>query len=221
VAADHSRYVPRVQPFTDSIGYGVGAATLAAWREGAYNSSIAVGKTLRFVGSQSFAGNSGGLAADPDCECIPGATIFGVLNPVTFRMATYSPDIVVAAAGTNDIDPAVGNHSAATALSDLSTWLDLIWSFRPYPWFQIVLANILRRKDAADSTAQTFNAGIAAVVAGKSYRTHITTFDQYNALLDADYNDAVHPNDAGYTKLAAIYGPAIRSALGVAQATML
>src|SRR6478672_11361635 len=83
-AADHSRYVPRVQPFADSIGYGVGAATLASWREGLYFSALSSVHTVRFVGSQSFAGGSGGLAVNPDCECIPGATIFGVLNPVTF-----------------------------------------------------------------------------------------------------------------------------------------
>lgn len=220
MAIDHTRYTIRVQPFADSIGYGVGAATLAAWREGVYNTFSAASRPIRFVGSQSFAGNSSGLAADPDCECISGASIDTTLSPVSTRIQTYSPDVVVMAGGTNDIG--AEGHSSSTVLTTISSWLDTVWGYRPYPWFQIVLVDVLRRKDAFDSTVQTVNAGIDAVVAGKSYASHVTRCLTYSVLSDGDYAaaDNVHPSDTGYTKLVPVYYSAIQIAVNRAQGTM-
>jgi hypothetical protein len=56
---------------------------------------------------------------------------------------------------------------------------------------------------------RTFNAAIPAIVAGKGPRAHLV--NMHSALTTADLADGVHPNAAGYDKMAAVWHAALQS----------
>lgn len=203
-------YVCRVHPLGDSITDGVGSTTQGAWRESCYN-ALASTPYIRFVGTQTD--NPGGLTANPDHEGIPGATVKspGIIDRL-LHIASFAPDIVILQGMINDI---LAGDSASTVLATLSTQLDTAWGYRQSPWMQIIQLYGLRTKESHDPTVQLVNAGIAAMVATKSYSANVIIGDGwYNALADSDYasGDNIHPGDPGYIKLGAVAAGLIKTA---------
>jgi len=206
-------FVARVHPIGDSIVYGVGATLLGGWRQGAYGAFVSAPPLIRFIGTQT--GNPGGLTIDPNHEGIPGATIFQTMiaDDILSRIAAFGPDIVILQAGTNDIG--ISGHTSGRVLADMSSELDIAYGYLTLPWSQIIVSYILRRKDSFNPTVQAVNAGIPAMVAGKSYASRVVIADGvYGALDDGDYApaDDVHPADSGYAKLADVYAAVIATA---------
>jgi lysophospholipase L1-like esterase len=64
---------------------------------------------------------------------------------------------------------------------------------------------------------QAANALLPAVVAGKSYSSHITLLDMYDAITDptigGGYDDAVHPSSSGYVDMAGRLWTGLETAL--------
>lgn len=215
-------YVPLVQPFGDSNVRGDGCETKAGFRERLY--TVANGG-LRFVGSQSFAGAGGGLAVNPQHEGHAfyyirdgGTPAHGsLINFIdTGGLTQYGPDLAILEGGTNDI--ALGGDSAATVLANFSTYIDRAYAYRTKSWMRIVVLNIFKRLDAFDATVQTVNAGLAAVVAGKSFASVITLIDVYDAAGVGGMADDVHYNDVGATNIAnAIWAGGFQTALTAAR----
>lgn len=217
-------YVPLVQPFGDSNVRGDGCETKAGFRERLYG--VANGG-FRFVGSQSYGGSPppGGLSANPQHEGHAfyyirdgGSPAHGsLINFInTGGVTQYGPDLVLLEGGTNDI--ALGGDSAAAVLANFSTYIDQAYAYRTKSWMRIVVLNIFKRFDAFDATVQTVNAGLAAVVAGKSFASAVTLIDVYDAAGVGGMADAVHYNDVGATNIAnAIWAGGFQTALAAAR----
>ncbi len=210
-----------VWPIGDSITYGVWAETLAGYREPLYNLAHPT-TNLYLVGSQSFAGNAGGLAVDPWCDgypgyCIRSGSAGGSLQDTMSGLAAkqvQGPIAAIVLAGTNDINQ---GDVTATVLASMSTFLDLIWSFRSGPKFQILLCQILKRLDGFDAEVQSVNAGIPSLVSGKSYTGNVIQVPMYAAVqrpvIGQGYHDAVHPDNEGYTDMANLLWPYVQQAI--------
>lgn len=196
-----------VWPVGDSIVEGDNAQTLPGWRYGVWNSAIG---GIRFTGARSYAGVGNYLTANPQHEGHPfyyvrqSAGAANLIDVTTTSAGLYKPQIVILAGGTNDI--ALNGDSAATVATSISSWLDAAWAIRTAADQKLVLCTILKRLDGNDSTVQAANALLPAVVSGKSYAANITLIDMYAAIrrpvVGQGYNDAVHPNDEGYTDMA-------------------
>ena len=221
---------PRVIPIGDSITYGVAAQTLAGWREPIYFLGQAAVGAVRFVGTQTFAGNGDGLAANPQHEGRPGWVVSDVdtgsfnslMQAPTAAITSQQPHIAILAGGTNDIATALLNATAAATAAKISEWLDAVWALRTYPRFQIVLCTVLKRLDADDAKVVALNALLPGIVAGKAYAASVTLATMYDAIQDptigtGGYNDAVHPNDEGFTDMATHLWPYLQTAIVAAR----
>lgn len=221
-------YVTMVVPIGDSITFGVNAETDAGWRERLYNLAAASSdRKIYFTGTQSFAGNGNGLAADPFNEgrpawCIGNPNGCNSLLTVVGNAAHRGATVAILAAGTNDLAAVLGNQTAAAALASMSTWLDSVWAVRTTPRYQIVLFAILKRLDADNPKVIEFNAGLSDLVASKSYWQNITLCSgMYDAITRpavgtgvGGYADVVHPNNEGYRDMATTAWPCLRTAIG-------
>jgi lysophospholipase L1-like esterase len=207
--ATFNNLIPRVMPIGDSITFGVGGTDQASYRTGVFNAMQTAGTPLYFVGSLSQGGTT--LLNDPYNEghsgyCVDAAaqSFFGSLTLVAVpHIPTYNPDLVILQGGTNDIGEFLSD--APTVLAALSAQLDAVWALRTSSHFQIVQFTILNRFDNSgyNTTVQTVNAGIPAMVAGKSYKSSITVVDIYSSVSSANIPGGLHPNDAGYTQYGA------------------
>jgi len=202
---DEPTCVPQVQPFGDSIDYGVGSSAQASWREPEYALAQAAGTPLYFIGFGSFAGDLNTFAVDPYNEGWPGIDALN-LNNVLARMETFNPHIVIYAAGTNDLASNVGNQSPEVVAQRISDGLDIAWGYRINDDLEIVLCTVLKRLDDDDTKVVALNAMLAAKVASKSFAAHVTLIDMYKAVqrpvVGQGMFDKVHPNDEGYTDMA-------------------
>lgn len=211
-----SNYISTIQPYGDSIMQGTGATALAGMREPLYNLAAAAGvpRRIRFVGSQTT--TPGGLTVNPNHEGHSGWVVKSpagsgggsLTDLVGTGFFPYDPDIVLLAGGTNDIDPAVNNDSAATLATSWGTYLDKANAYLSRSWQQIVALNLLKRLDATDSKAQAFNALVGGVISGKPYASRVWLVDVYAAIpspqVGVNMADNVHPNDTGYTAVASV-----------------
>lgn len=213
-------YVPRIYTLGDSTTAGVGASTVPGWR-GIFFDGVAAGRPFFLIGTQQYPGGTpaaqkylGGDPFDPWTDGIPGITAELLLSNYAPNMLAPgpggqgTPDIVIWLAGRNSLDPSIGNESPATLLTTTSNALDYIWSNHDNekPWFQIVLCEVFRSLDNVDSAIKTYNAGLPAIVASKSYSAHITLIHTYDSTCDNSscYESTpvvslVHFNDQGYT----------------------
>ncbi len=202
----------KIMPFGDSIteGYPV----YGGYRMELFRLARNDDHEITFVGSakngpttvdnvpfpQNHEGHGGYTIEDE-----PGRNTKGIAPLVNSSMTNYTPDIVTLMIGTNDLN---GNIDVADAPNRLGALLDSIYAKDPD--VLIVLAQIVpTRTDGTNQTVRTYNAAIPALV---SQRTgagrHLILVDMYAAFTrDADYKNALlgdnlHPNTAGYTRMA-------------------
>jgi len=184
-------------------------------REAAQQPLAADGKGIRFVGSQ-FAGpaTAGGRTFNYANEGRPGYTIAntpvpqnGITELVPSPALSEVPDIVLLHIGVNDVNYIAG---LSTMLNRLDTLLGLLAQSLPTSW--IVVAQNTTYNFPSPEFA-TYIAGIPGIVAarvalGQRFRTC-----NMQTLLLTDLSDGVHPNDSGYSKMAAIWYAAIKDLL--------
>lgn len=221
---------PSVFLLGDSIVYGVGG-TDAGYRPAMYALGQAGGTGKKFFWQGTQTGNPGTLAGiDPYHEGHPGFVIQKAADqpqPPAWGSVTDSavaaqpaswPQVVVIAAGTNDLASDVLNDTPAGAITSMSILLDQVWAARQFEWgLQIVVCQVLKRLDSDDTKVQAFNALLPALIAGKSYASSITLSLMYDAITRAvvgqGYNDVVHPSDEGYGDMATRMWVALQVAL--------
>jgi lysophospholipase L1-like esterase len=175
---------------------------------------------FQFVGS-SF-GNHGNLAGDQwHHEGHPGWVISagtsgrsGLQEQVGEWLGAggSQPDIILLMIGTNDVDISYDLGNAESRLSTLiSTILDRKYGLRPQA--KMIVAQIVPIQDAVeDARVVTYNQSVAKVVAAHAkLGESITLVDMHPALMAPDYHDKLHPNDAGYTKMANVWLAGIQS----------
>ncbi|MGW3962601.1 cellulose binding domain-containing protein [Amycolatopsis sp. NPDC005003] len=200
-AAEAAAAVP-VMPLGDSITQG---GSIGGYRLDLGAKLRADGRSIDFVGSLSD-----GPASMPDRnhEGHPGWTIAQIDQNVTGWLNTYRPRTILLHIGTNDMygsDPG-GAPRRLSALVDRITNL--------VPGTDVFVATIIPIS-FADQTVRTFNAAIAPDMRAKAAagkRVHLV--DMYPSVAVADLPDGIHPNAAGYSKMATTWYNALKAVPG-------
>jgi lysophospholipase L1-like esterase len=196
----------RVMPLGDSITDGVGFPGGGGYRVGLWQRLAQNGYTTDFVGS-GF--NGPGNLGDHDHEGHSGWRIDQIDASIVGWVRTYQPRTVLLHIGTNDItqDRDLGNAPAR-----LASVVDKITSASPQT--DVFVATLIP-VSFADAKVRAYNAAIPGIVSSRAAagkRVHLV--DMYRALTTADLADGVHPNAAGYDKMAATWFAALRSVPG-------
>lgn len=219
----------KIMPLGDSITLGTvsagdpGAGKFVGWRQVVQNKLDTTGYFYDFVGQCKDGLSASPPIADPDHDGHGGWTAgeiaFGQAAPsstlcpsvvanegIRGWLARNPADIVILHAGTNGFTTSTSD--IANILNEIDAW-EVSAGGNPVT---VVLAKIIDHKDlSADVT--TFNANLAALVASRT-SDNIILVDQQSALWGADgkpdltlYNtvDVLHPNPAGYAKMADVW----------------
>jgi len=211
----------KVMPLGDSItdGYNVpGGYRIKLWSD-----LQGIGKHVDFVGSQS---NGPTSLPDKNHEGHPGQQSTDLIANIDTYMDSYKPRIVLVHICTNDIYFLSSNGSpnvADTAISRLSTLIDMIWAKLPTAG-KIYVAQITPRTDNSTWNDRTkeFNSKVPALVAQKvAAGKDVYVVNMYgdpvtnpNGVMTTNLADGLHPTQAGYDKMGDIWFNAIRNDLG-------
>ncbi len=198
----------KIMPFGDSITEGCCIFT-GGYRVDLFRQARADGHEITFVGSVSNGpAMVDGVPFPQDHEGHGGYTIQGGNGIAQFVMPSlnaYEPDIITLMIGTNDIN---GNMDLPNAPRRLGELLDSIFDIDPD--VLVVLAQIVpTQSDGTNQRVQEYNSAMPALVEERvAMGRNIILLDMYEAFTrDASYKntllgDNLHPNDAGYVRMA-------------------
>jgi lysophospholipase L1-like esterase len=197
----------KIMPLGDSITYGVGSTNYNSYRKPLYLSLTAAGYNFDFVGGQTA-----GDFADPNHEghngwhadgCpLPYPPFGDILDHVYEWLIANPADIILLHIGTNDIT--YGGQDA-NEVNDILNEIDR-YEADSNEAVTVILALIINRKTHnADTTLFNIdvnNMAQSRIISGDD----IIVVDMESALNYAtDMGDNLHPNDAGYAKMANVW----------------
>jgi lysophospholipase L1-like esterase len=212
----------RIMPLGDSITVGLGSPG-AGYRPHLFRLLSRANKEFTFVGSQA----NGPMVVDGkpfprDYEAYSGYAIDtgggarGIYPLVTDALIAHKPHIVLLMIGTNDVNRQIDLPNAPRRLGLLLERIHVV-----APQTMVVLATIPPfRSDAGTARVRPYNDAMPAVVAERVARGQrlrlIDVFGPYVA--NPEYRtallaDELHPNKAGYDKLAELWLPALLDVL--------
>jgi lysophospholipase L1-like esterase len=135
-----------------------------------------------------------------------GWTIMQIDGIVPTPALGVDPHIILLHIGTNDI-----NGNANGAPDRLGTLLDQIIADSPDAL--LVVAQIIPFPGRA-SQVQAFNAAVPPLVTARANMgRHVILVDQFTGFPNSELDDGVHPNPAGYARMAGVWYRAISSYL--------
>jgi lysophospholipase L1-like esterase len=189
----------RIMPLGDSITWGVGSSTRDSYRAALADRLASAGIGVDYVGSQRS-----GDEPDPDNEGHSGWTIPQVTAHVDGWLATYRPDVILLHIGTNDVA-----RKSRNAPAKLAVLLNRIAADSPRA--QVFVAKIVGWQSGDETRIATFNKSVTRLVTAKGRRFHLV--DQ-SGIHGRDMWNGLHPNDAGYRKMARNWYAAIDRTTG-------
>ncbi|WP_438015761.1 SGNH/GDSL hydrolase family protein [Sorangium sp. So ce315] len=205
----------KIMPFGDSITQGFNVA--GGYRAPLFHLALEANHDITFVGSASdySVPMVDGVTFPRNHEGHGGWTIEGnngIAKLVDTSIPNYQPHIITLMIGTNDIN---GNINVADAPNRLGKLLDSI--FMRDPNILVVLAQIVpTRTESTNNTIKAYNAAMPDLVSTRVSRgQHIVLVDMYTAFTnDANYKQALlgdnlHPNQAGYNRMADVWFQAL------------
>jgi hypothetical protein len=213
----------RIMPLGDSITFGIGSTSGAGYRVPLFRKALMAGRSIAFVGSdQNGPPTVDGVPFPPQHEghrtfiidTIGGRTGLSPLVPAA--ITAHTPHIVILMIGTNDAASQIDVANAPRRLGEL---LDKIFAANASTL--VVVAQIIPTdSDATNQRVAAFNAALPAVVAERAAaQKHVVLVDMYGPFVaDADFRtslmtDSLHPNEAGFAKMADVWFAAIGSLL--------
>jgi lysophospholipase L1-like esterase len=192
----------RIMPLGDSITQG---GSIGGYRLDLGAKLRSGGRAVDFVGSLADGPTS---MPDRNHEGHPGWTIAQVDANVVSWLRTYTPRTVLLHIGTNDMygsDPAGAPNRLSALIDKITTQA---------PGADVFVATIIPIR-FADQTVRTFNAAITPIVRAKAAagkKVHLV--DMYPSVPISDLPDGIHPNAAGYSKMATTWYSALLSVPG-------
>lgn len=214
----------RVMPLGDSITDGVGSSHRSGYRPELFRLAATDGASVTFVGSASDQSPTvvAGLPFPGDHEGHSSFTIDdtnnrdGLYPRVVGWLAEHPPEIVTLMIGTNDLN---NQSEVETAPQRLGLLLDRIAESAPEAL--VVVAQVVpSRDDGLNERVAAFNAEIPGLLEERvAAGQHLLMVDMFGAFTDdAGYKtnflaDKLHPNDAGYEVMAAVWYDAIGALL--------
>ncbi|HTN91426.1 MAG TPA: SGNH/GDSL hydrolase family protein [Sorangium sp.] len=205
----------KIMPFGDSITQGFNVA--GGYRAPLFHLALEADRDITFVGSASdySVPMVDGVTFPRNHEGHGGWTIEGnngIAKLVGTSIPNYQPNIITLMIGTNDIN---GNINLADAPNRLGKLLDSI--FMRDPNILVVLAQIVpTRTDGTNNAIMAYNAAMPDLVSTRvSMGQHIVLVDMYTAFTnDTNYRqtllgDNLHPNQAGYNRMADVWFEAL------------
>jgi lysophospholipase L1-like esterase len=191
----------RVMPLGDSITDGFNVP--GGYRSDLWQQLVAAGYTIDFVGSLS---NGPAALGDHDHEGHSGWRIEQLDANIVSWLQAPTPRTVLLTIGTNDV---IQNYDLANAPARLSTLIDHI--IATVPDVELFVSTIVPLP-SNEAGVEAFNAAIPAIVQARVDAGHtVHVVDMHSAITAADLADGIHPNAAGYSKMAAVWYQALRS----------
>ncbi len=198
-----AKVTTKIMPLGDSITDGIfvpGGYRIKLWKN-----IVNDGFTVDFVGSLS---NGPAELGDKNHEGHSGWRIDEIDTNINSWMDTYKPQIVLLHIGTNDISQKYDLNNAPARLGGL---VDKICAKLPSGG-KLYVASIIPLSYA---DVKSYNTQIAGIIQSKSNQGKpVYLVDMYSAIAVSDLSDGVHPNAAGYDKMADVWYKAIKSDLG-------
>ncbi|MEZ5302811.1 MAG: GDSL-type esterase/lipase family protein [Verrucomicrobiales bacterium] len=193
----------------DSITNGSGGtANRGGYRGTLYDLLVAAEYDIDFVGTTT---TNSSLLADMDHEGHGGWRIDQLdSNVAAWLAAIDTPDIVLLHIGTNDFGQGV---DTANAIHRLDALIGKIATLSPSS--HVIVTNLMERGEPQNAAIQAeFNPFVEGVVADHLAAGHLVSFlDMRAAVPLSDMPDNLHPNQAGYDKMAAAWFAAIEDVI--------
>jgi len=198
----------KVLPLGDSITEGLQSSHRGGYRVDLFHRTLEAKQHITFVGSrQSGPQMVDGVAFPRNHEGYSGWTIDQIAGTIPSPALNGSPDIVLLMIGTNDMY----RTGAAQAPQRLETLLDRILGASSHAL--LVVAKIIPLNSSA-ANVDAYNAAIPALVQKRAAQgKHIVLVDQFTGFPTSELADGVHPNDAGYRRMAGVWYAAISNLL--------
>ncbi|KAH8688004.1 SGNH hydrolase-type esterase domain-containing protein [Tricladium varicosporioides] len=202
----------RYMPFGDSI------TEIVCWRGLVWTQLQAAGyKNVDFVGSGTNQNSAGckTTSYDKDNEGHSGFLAIDIANKkqLVDWLKKNPADLITMHLGTNDI--VQQSKKTDDIIAAFSTLIQQMRDSNPK--MKIIVAQIIPIGIGSSNTAiQALNKAIPAWAASKNTtQSPIWVVDQYTGFSTSDLRDGVHPNEAGDTKMAAKWMPALLNAIKV------
>lgn len=183
----------RIMPLGDSITAGGGSTTGAGYRLPLWNLLAAGGERADFVGSARA-----GQVADPDHEGHSGYMVDELRARIDDWIAAARPDVVLLHAGINDLK--YGERQGAE--DRLLALIDRTRADKPDA--AIYVMGLIPTTGGLEGQTAAFNAVIHDAAAG-----HRFTWVEPPVLAADELPDRLHPNDAGYQRMADAFNGAL------------
>ncbi|MDQ0936726.1 ricin-type beta-trefoil lectin domain protein [Streptomyces turgidiscabies] len=193
----------RVMPLGDSITWGVGSSTGNGYRSALWDRLAADGHPLDFVGT----GRAGSMS-DADNEGHSGYRIDQIAALTDAALTRYRPNVVTLHIGTNDLN---GSYQPTTAADRLRSLVSQITAAAPDATV-LVASLVVSTSGSEEQYRGTYNQAIPRIVSDAQAAGKKVAYVDMSSLNTADLADALHPNDAGYRKMADAFHRGVQSA---------
>ncbi|MFD5462607.1 ricin-type beta-trefoil lectin domain protein [Kitasatospora sp. NPDC127059] len=193
----------RVMPLGDSITWGLGSSTGNGYRGPLWDALAADGHPVDFVGT----GRNGSMS-DPDNEGHPGYRIDQIAALASASLTRFRPNIVTLEIGTNDLN---GNYQPSTAAVRLKSLVDRITADVPDATV-LVASLVVSTSGSEEQYRAAYNQAVPRIVSDAQAAGKHVAYVDMSSLTTADLADTLHPNDAGYRKMADAFHRGIQAA---------
>jgi lysophospholipase L1-like esterase len=198
-----------ILPLGDSITFGDRSSDQAGWRSRLFHLALSGKKSITFTGGQTNGPDSvDGVPFPKHHQGHPGYEISGAHGIQYFTaqsVTTFPAQILTLLIGTNDM---AVNNDPPNAPARLAELIDLILATDPK---LLVVVGLITptQDDGLNALVQAYNAAIPGIVSARAAAgKHIALIDLWTPLTsNPNYktellDDKLHPNDAGYSKMA-------------------